>query len=80
MTAGGWTLGNPRRGILEPDKLPHHEILRLRRSYPGWLLPFVLSYALWNFLLRGRINKQGLGGMVNVGRSEAGYWFSATPG
>ncbi|MGQ7957915.1 ATP-dependent zinc metalloprotease FtsH [Pseudomonas sp. SP16.1] len=37
----------------------------------GWLLPFVLIFALWNFLLRGLFNKQGLGGMVNVGRSKA---------
>jgi len=37
----------------------------------GWLLPFVLIFALWNFLLRGLFNKQGLGGMVSVGRSKA---------
>ena len=30
-----WTIGNPRRGILEPDELPHHEILRLCRPYLG---------------------------------------------
>lgn len=37
----------------------------------SWLLPFVLIFALWNFLLRGLFNKQGLGGMINVGRSKA---------
>lgn len=37
----------------------------------GWLLPFVLIFALWSFLFRGLFNKQGLGGMVNVGRSKA---------
>jgi cell division protease FtsH len=37
----------------------------------GWLLPFVLIFALWSFLFRGLFKQQGLGGMVNVGRSKA---------
>lgn len=37
----------------------------------GWLLPFVLIFALWNFLVRRVIEKQGLGGLVNVGKSRA---------
>ncbi|WP_137822680.1 ATP-dependent zinc metalloprotease FtsH [Pseudomonas sp. D(2018)] len=37
----------------------------------GWFLPLVLIFALWSFLFRGLAEKQGLGGLVNVGRSRA---------
>lgn len=37
----------------------------------GWLLPFALIFVLWNFLVRRLIEKQGLGGLVNVGKSRA---------
>ncbi|SDI53222.1 ATP-dependent zinc metalloprotease FtsH [Pseudomonas panipatensis] len=37
----------------------------------GWLLPFILIFALWTFFFRGMAEKQGFGGMVNVGKSKA---------
>ncbi len=37
----------------------------------SWLLPFILIFALWSFLLRRVFEKQGFGGMVNVGKSKA---------
>ncbi|UVK96984.1 ATP-dependent zinc metalloprotease FtsH [Pseudomonas sp. B21-048] len=37
----------------------------------GWLLPFVLIMVFWNFLFRGMADKQGLGGLMNVGKSRA---------
>ncbi|MEL7940127.1 ATP-dependent zinc metalloprotease FtsH [Pseudomonas delhiensis] len=37
----------------------------------GWLLPFLLIFALWVFFFRGLAEKQGFGGMVNVGKSKA---------
>lgn len=37
----------------------------------GWLLPFVLIFALWSFFFRGLAEKQGMGGMMSVGRSRA---------
>ena len=37
----------------------------------GWLLPFILIFALWSLLIRRMVDKQGLGGMVNVGKSRA---------
>ncbi|CDF84108.1 ATP-dependent zinc metalloprotease FtsH [Pseudomonas knackmussii B13] len=37
----------------------------------GWLLPFILIFALWTFFFRGLAEKQGLGGMMSVGRSRA---------
>ena len=40
-------------------------------SLLGWLLPFVLIMVFWNFLFRGIADKQGLGGLMNVGKSRA---------
>jgi cell division protease FtsH len=37
----------------------------------GWLLPFMLIMVFWNFLFRGMAEKQGLGGLMNVGKSRA---------
>ncbi len=37
----------------------------------SWLLPFILIFALWSFLFRRLFEKQGFGGMVNVGKSKA---------
>ncbi|NWL77244.1 homospermidine synthase [Pseudomonas taiwanensis] len=39
-----WTLVNPDRGILEPDQLPHDEILELCRPYLGELAGY---YSDW---------------------------------
>jgi cell division protease FtsH len=43
----------------------------LMNSLLGWLLPFVLIMVFWNFLFRGMADKQGLGGLMNVGKSRA---------
>ena len=40
-------------------------------SLLGWLLPFVLIMVFWHFLFRGMADKQGLGGLMNVGKSRA---------
>ncbi|QQZ39421.1 ATP-dependent zinc metalloprotease FtsH [Pseudomonas sp. SK3(2021)] len=37
----------------------------------GWLLPFVLIMAVWHFLFRGLAEKQGLGGLMSIGKSRA---------
>ncbi len=37
----------------------------------GWFLPFVIIMALWMFLFRGLAEKQGIGGLMNVGKSRA---------
>jgi cell division protease FtsH len=37
----------------------------------GWLLPFLMIFALWSLLFRRLMDKQGLGGMVSVGKSKA---------
>lgn len=37
----------------------------------GWLLPFVMIMAVWMFLFRGLAEKQGIGGLMSVGKSRA---------
>jgi cell division protease FtsH len=37
----------------------------------GWLLPFMLIMVFWKFQFRGMADKQGLGGLMNVGKSRA---------
>ncbi|WP_260957698.1 ATP-dependent zinc metalloprotease FtsH [Pseudomonas citri] len=37
----------------------------------GWLLPFMLIMVAWQFLFRGLAQKQGLGGLMNIGKSRA---------
>ncbi|PMZ93087.1 MULTISPECIES: ATP-dependent zinc metalloprotease FtsH [unclassified Pseudomonas] len=37
----------------------------------GWLLPFVLIMVIWHFLFRGLAEKQGMGGLMNIGKSRA---------
>ncbi|UZE08861.1 ATP-dependent zinc metalloprotease FtsH [Pseudomonas corrugata] len=37
----------------------------------GWLLPFILIMVVWHFLFRGVAQKQGLGGLMNIGKSRA---------
>ncbi len=37
----------------------------------SWVVPILLIFALWSFLLRGMVEKQGMGGMMNVGKSRA---------
>lgn len=37
----------------------------------GWLLPFFLIMVIWHFLFRGMAEKQGLGGLMNIGKSRA---------
>jgi len=37
----------------------------------GWLLPFILIMVIWHFLFRGMAEKQGLGGLMSIGKSRA---------
>ena len=38
MAGVAWALNHPGRGIVEPDELPHDEMLRLTRPYLGELV------------------------------------------
>lgn len=37
----------------------------------GWLLPFILIMVVWHFLFRGLAEKQGISGLMNIGKSRA---------
>jgi cell division protease FtsH len=37
----------------------------------GWLLPFLLMFALWSLLLNRLGDKQGLGDLIRIGKSKA---------
>ena len=37
----------------------------------GWLLPFFLIMVIWHFLFRAMAEKQGMGGLMNIGKSRA---------
>ena len=46
----------------------------------SWVVPILLIFALWSFLLRGMIEKQGMGGMMNVGKSRAKVYVERDTG
>jgi cell division protease FtsH len=46
----------------------------------SWLLPMILIFALWSFFLRGAIDKQGMGGMMSVGKSRAKVYVERDTG
>jgi cell division protease FtsH len=37
----------------------------------SWVVPAVIFYMLWSFLFRGVAERQGLGGLMTVGKSRA---------
>jgi cell division protease FtsH len=46
----------------------------------GWFLPFVMIMAVWMFLFRGLAEKQGIGGLMNVGKSRAKVFVESDTG
>ncbi len=46
----------------------------------SWLLPLVLIFAFWSFLFRRMADRQGLGGLVNVGKSRAKVYVERDTG
>jgi cell division protease FtsH len=46
----------------------------------SWIVPMLLIFALWSFFLRGAIDKQGLGGMMSVGKSRAKVYVERDTG
>ncbi|OBQ57820.1 ATP-dependent zinc metalloprotease FtsH [Mesorhizobium erdmanii] len=37
----------------------------------SWILPALLFFGLWMFLFRGFAERQGMGGLINIGKSKA---------
>jgi cell division protease FtsH len=46
----------------------------------SWVVPMILIFAFWSFFLRGAIDKQGLGGMMSVGKSRAKVYVERDTG
>ncbi len=45
-----------------------------------WVVPMMLIFGLWSMLVRGAIDRQGLGGMMNIGKSRAKVWVERDTG
>jgi cell division protease FtsH len=46
----------------------------------SWVVPMILIFGFWSFFLRGAIDKQGLGGMMSVGKSRAKVYVERDTG
>ncbi|MDX5357821.1 MAG: ATP-dependent zinc metalloprotease FtsH, partial [Rhodobacterales bacterium] len=46
----------------------------------SWVVPALLIFALWSFFLRGAIERQGMGGMMSVGKSRAKVYVERDTG
>ena len=46
----------------------------------SWVVPMLLIFALWSFFLRGMIERQGMGGMMSVGKSRAKIYVERDTG
>lgn len=50
------------------------------RDLLSWVLPVLLFFGLWMFVFRRIAEKQGLGGMMNVGKSKAKVYVETETG
>ncbi|TIO32790.1 ATP-dependent zinc metalloprotease FtsH [Mesorhizobium sp.] len=46
----------------------------------SWVLPTLLFFGLWAFLFRGFANRQGMGGLINIGKSKAKVYLERKTG
>jgi cell division protease FtsH len=46
----------------------------------SWILPIVILVAVWSFFFRGFAERQGLGGLVNIGKSKAKVYIERSTG
>ena len=45
----------------------------------SWIVPVLLFFGIWYFVFRRFAEKQGIGGLINVGKSKAAFWSNAIP-
>jgi cell division protease FtsH len=50
------------------------------RDILSWVLPALVFFAIWAFFIRRMADKQGLGGLMNVGRSKAKIYVETETG
>jgi cell division protease FtsH len=46
----------------------------------SWVLPAVVFFAVWMFLFRGFAERQGMGGLINIGKSKAKVYVERQTG
>ncbi|MGX5666362.1 ATP-dependent zinc metalloprotease FtsH [Rhizobium daejeonense] len=46
----------------------------------SWVLPVVIFFALWSFFFRGIAERQGMGGLINIGKSRAKIYLERKTG
>ncbi len=46
----------------------------------SWVLPVVVFFALWSFFFRGIAERQGMGGLINIGKSRAKIYLERKTG
>jgi cell division protease FtsH len=52
----------------------------LIRDILSWVLPVLIFFAIWAFFIRRMAERQGLGGLMNVGRSRAKIYVETKTG
>lgn len=58
---------------LEPFKVPYTRVIESTwlRDVVSWILPSLIFFGLWFFLIRRVFNQQGAGSFLNIGKSRA---------
>lgn len=46
----------------------------------SWVLPTLIFFGLWAFLFRGLADRQGMGGLINIGKSKAKVYLERKTG
>ncbi len=52
----------------------------LIRTILSWVIPIVLFFAIWAFFFRHIVEKQGMGGLMSIGRSKAKVYMEKNTG
>lgn len=50
------------------------------RELLSWIIPIVLFFALWAFFFRRLVERQGMGGLMSIGRSKAKVYMEKDTG
>ncbi|MHB0952271.1 MAG: ATP-dependent zinc metalloprotease FtsH [Allorhizobium sp.] len=49
-------------------------------SLLSWVLPVIVFFVLWSFFFRGMAERQGMGGLINIGKSRAKIYLERKTG
>ncbi len=67
---------------LEKFDVPYTRVVEstLLRDLMSWVVPALIFFGVWFFLFRGFADKQGLGGMLSIGKSRAKIYVQTHTG